>query len=172
MTSSPVHSHEQTQTLACQQYHLPWDSLSLLLCRPNRAEPGTYWANIQWSVHADVWTPSLWKILGCWRCVLQPDPLKASARFKLASPLIGSLIRQCVIPQIYPNAPSTPIPSNQNGSLKLWRKLSDFSTRTSYDGRIHAPIEIRCGLWMVFAMHAFLGKVCMTQSWWGSWQTG
>ena len=50
---------------------------------------------------------------------LQPDPLETPTRFKITSPLVGSLIRRRVIPQIYPNAPLTPIPKNQDGSLNM-----------------------------------------------------
>ena len=87
----------------------------------------------------------------------------------MASPLVGSLIQQHVIPQIYHNAPSTTIPRNQDGSLNMLEIVKEavrlFDKDLSRnDWRIHSPTEIRFGLWVVVAMHAFQGKVCMTQS--------
>ncbi|RUP47984.1 hypothetical protein BC936DRAFT_145113, partial [Jimgerdemannia flammicorona] len=56
--------------------------------------------------------------------VLQSDPLRESTNFKMSSPLVDALIRQLVIPKVYPSAPNMPAPM-RNGSLDMLITLQE-----------------------------------------------
>jgi len=56
--------------------------------------------------------------------VLQPDQIEDATSFRVSSPLIDSIIRQLVIPILYPSCPSTPSPTKfEGGSLDVLETL-------------------------------------------------